>query len=79
MKRTVLGSQEFPGFGGVLVEEVTDGRDVVEEDASALSAETVSTLCSVIYHGIQHSTLLPAQRLGAKAYLLATSHSRGRQ
>lgn len=43
MKRTVLGSQEFLGPGGVLV---ADGWDVGEEVANMLSGETV---CPVLH------------------------------
>lgn len=50
MKRTVLGSQEFPGLGGVLLEKGNRWMGRLGEVANAWSRETVSVLFSMIHH-----------------------------
>lgn len=54
---------------------IAEGYGVLEEAANALSGQTVSILCIMIWA----VPLLPAQGLRAKVYLLDSSEGHGRQ
>lgn len=77
MKRTVLGSQEVPGLGGVLGEE--HSRGMWCSGRGCKRTEWADGVYPVHHDLSSPAPLLPAQGLGAKVYRLDSSEGHGRR